>query len=674
MSGGLRALYEPGAVAVFGSTAPGRLGAVLLERLLKCGFPKVYAVNPKGLAFGNAPGFGSVRDIPAQVDLAVIASPAHTVAQVLRECGEKGVQAAVIITSGFGEARHPELEAEVQAVAKQYGIRYIGPNCSGMVNTHWRLQPTLEAEPLPGRLALISQSGAVGGLVMSQARLANIGVSKFISFGNGGDLAQTELLLSLKDDPDTAVIAMYAENIKDGRAFLAALSQVTPAKPVVIVKSGRSQSGRRAALSHTGSLAGSDAVYDAAFAAGGAIRAESIQDLLDICKGLILLPRAKGRRLAVITNSGGPGVMSVDFAEGQGLQLPEPSPELKARFSEHLPAFAGLANPIDVTVEGTPEQYRIATELALEEADLALVIYVGTPYLAALPVAEAVAAAAKNSGKPVACHFQVGYDIGEAQALLDKEGCPDFPSPEQGVRALAMLAESSLAAKAAAPGALPLPAGQPLTPPLLEPEIRDLLAGQGVAFAPHVFATSREQVAGAAEQLGYPLVMKIVSPQILHKSDVGGVKLNLKDQAAALAAFDALAKIGQGKDFRGALMAPMLPAGREIIVGFRQDPQFGPVIMAGLGGIYTEILQDIALRIAPVGEAEALAMLKTLKTWPLLDGARGAAKADVQALARLIAAFSRLPFIYPELEEGELNPVFVWEQGVAAVDARLILK
>jgi len=673
MSSGIQALFDPRAVAVFGSTSPGKLGAVLLERLLRCGFPQVYAVNPKGLSFGAAPGFSRLADIPEPIDLAVIASPAATVAQVLRECGEQGVKAAVIITSGFGEAHHPELEMEVKAVAKHYGIRYIGPNCSGLVNTHHRLQPTLEAEPLPGKLALISQSGAVGGLVMSQSKAANIGISKFVSFGNGSDLAQTELLLSVKDDPDTAVVAMYAENIQDGRGFMEALSQAARSKPVVIVKSGRSKSGMRAALSHTGSLAGSDAVYDAAFAACGAIRAESIEDLLDICKGLTLLPKARGKRLAVITNSGGPGVMSVDFAEGQGLLLPEPSPELKQRFTGHLPAFAGLANPIDVTVEGTPEQYRAATELALEEADLALVIYIGTPYLAAVPVAQAVAEAAKNSGKPVACHFQVGYDIEEARALLDQAGCPDFVSAERAVRALAVLARRSLAPKTSVAKEPPRPAEKRLSAPLLEPEILDLLAEQGIPVPEHRLAACREEVAAAAEGVGYPLVMKIVSPQILHKSDVGGVKLNIKDEAAALAAFDRLADIGQGKDFRGALLAPMLKPGREVIVGFRRDPQFGPVIMAGLGGIYTEILQDIALRVAPVGPEEALAMLQELKTWPLLDGARGAAKADTTALAALIAAFSRLPFLYPQLQEGELNPVFVWESGLSAADARLIL-
>lgn len=671
----LDALFRPRGVAVFGSTSPGKLGAVLIDRLIGGGYREVYAVNPKAQGLGGVKGYASIAAIEAPVDLAVIASPASSVAQVLREAGEAGARAAVIITSGFGEAGHAELEREIIDIARAYGIRYIGPNCSGMINTRFNLYPTLEAQPVPGPLALVSQSGAVGGLIMELSRAANVGVSKFCSFGNGSDLDQTELLRYLKDDDETKVIAVYAENIRDGRAFMDILRETCRVKPVVIIKSGRTGSGQRAALSHTGSLAGADSVYDAAFAAAGAVRADSVEDMLDICKGLALLPEIRGEKLAIITNSGGPGVMSADACEKNGLLLPEPGAALKQELRGFLPAHAGLANPIDVTVEGTDEQYRLTLSAALAEYDAALVIDIGTPYLAALPIAQAVLDAAKESGKPVACNFEVGHDIEAAQRLLDENNAPCFASGERAVRALAKLAEYRRLRQSLKPPQ-PLPAPRKLQtelPALLEYECMELFAGLGIAAPPYRFVAAGEDVRAASQAVGYPQVMKIVSPQIVHKSDVGGVKLGIKDAAQAEAAYRALAAVGAGRDFRGVMLYPQLDKAVEIIVGFSRDSGFGPVVVCGMGGIYTEILKDISLRVAPVDEEDAMAMLRGLKTWPLLQGVRGGQPLAVAELARLIARFSQLPLLYPELAEGEINPVFVFADRALAADARLLL-
>ena len=670
----LQELYYPRGVAVCGSVSPGKLGAVLIGRLAEGGFSHIYAVNPKAQGVGDVPGYARVQDIEEPVDMIVVASPAPTVASVLEDAGQKGVKAAVIISSGFGEAGHPELEAEMKATAQRYGIRYIGPNCAGMVNTHHHLLATLEAAPAKGQVALISQSGAVGGMIMSRSQRDGLGIGKFVSYGNGSDLSEIELLLSLKEDPQTKVIAMYLENVRKGREFMAALKETTRIKPVIIVKSGRTGSGQRAALSHTGSLAGADRVYDAAFAAAGAIRAESIDDLFDLCQGFALFPPMQGRKVAIITNSGGPGVMAADRCEEVELSLKEPSNQLMQELRGFLPAHAGLANPLDLTVEGDDKQYGRATAAALTEYDAAIVIYVGTTYLQALPVAQQTAQAALAAGKPVACCFEIGLDIEEALIYLKEQGLPLFASGERSARVLSQMARySSYLAQPVADIALPQP--QKLKsdlPALTEPQAMELLAAHGVPTPPFRFVEGEQEALDACLELGYPVVMKVVSPDILHKSDVGGVKLNIGDEAAAKAAYRALQEMGRVVDFRGVIIYPMLGKGREVILGFTRDPQFGPVVAFGLGGIYTEVLKDVSLGLAPLDKEAALALIQSIKTYPLLAGVRGEAPADIEALADMLVKFSRLPFLYPQLAEADLNPVFVYEQGAVAVDARLI--
>ncbi|MDR2713032.1 MAG: CoA-binding protein, partial [Clostridiales bacterium] len=353
-------LFYPKGVVVAGSASPGKLGQVLLERLLLAGFPAVFALNPKAIGWGAAPGFVSARQIEAPLDLAVIVSPASTVADVLADCGEAGVRAAIIISSGFGEAGNAEGERQLQEVAARYGISYTGPNCAGLINTGNNLLASLEAAPPPGATSLISQSGAVGGVMMDLAEARGLGLAKFVSYGNGSGVGELDLLAYLANDPETKVIAMYLENIKQGREFLALLRQVTAKKPVVVVKSGRTGSGQRATLSHTGALAGSDQVYDAALAQAGAIRVAGIEDMIDLCQAFSSLSPMKSKKLAIITNSGGPAVLSADRADELGLEVGEPSPACREELASFLPSHAGLANPIDLTVEGDAAAYKQA--------------------------------------------------------------------------------------------------------------------------------------------------------------------------------------------------------------------------------------------------------------------------------------------------------------------------
>ncbi|MDO4581856.1 MAG: acetate--CoA ligase family protein [Bacillota bacterium] len=669
----LDALFRPTGVAVTGSMSEGKLGAVLVDRLLSGGYPaaQIFAVNPKARGFKDVAGYAALADIGKPLDLIVIASPSATVAPLLEEAGAAGIKAAIIITSGFGEAGHPELEDEVAAVCAKHGIRYIGPNCSGIVNTKFNLYPTLEAEPAKGSLAIVSQSGAVGGLMMEMSRHEGIGVGKFVSFGNGHDLNATRLIPYLADDPETSVIAMYAENIRDGKEFMDALSIACRKKPVVVIKSGRTASGQRAALSHTGSMAGADTVYDAAFAACGAIRADSIEDMFDICKAFAMLPPLHGNKLAIITNSGGPGVLSADSCDAAGLAPDAPSAALIEEFKSFLPPHAGLANPFDLTVEGDAAQYGQAITTALKEYDAALALYIGTPYLAALEIAERSAAAAKASGKPVSAVWEVGFDIDEAKQHLFEQGLPCYVSGERAVRAMGKAA-AYYQWRGKPARQITLPAVKQLEVSgnaLREYQAMALLAEEGVPTPPSVYAENEADAIAGCRKIGYPVVMKIVSAAILHKSDKGGVKLNIGDDEQAKRAFaELIALDAQG----GVLIYPMLKKGAEVIVGFMRDARFGPLIAFGMGGVYTEILKDVAFKIAPLTKDEALEMIRSIKTYPLLCGARGGVKADLDKLADVLVNFSYIPFVYPQLAEGEVNPLFVYEDGAIAADARFI--
>ncbi|CUH95980.1 hypothetical protein P22_2068 [Propionispora sp. 2/2-37] len=669
-----QALFSPRGVAVVGSASPGKLANVLIHRLMEGGCENIYAINPKGQGVERVPGMSSFAPLQGLVDLAIIAAPAATVKDVLEDCGKAGVKAAVIITSGFSEIGNDAAEEEVRAVAGRYGIRFIGPNCAGLVSTHSKLIATLETSPPQGNIALISQSGAVGGVFMALAREQGLGISKFVSFGNGPDLNVIELLQYLKDDEETKVIALYLETVKNGREFMRVVKDVTLKKPVIVVKSGRTDTGQRAALSHTGSMAGSDKVFDAALKQAGAIRVESVEEMLDLCNGFSYLPPLPGRKLMILTNSGGPGVMSADKADQVGLDVTDPNPKLKAALQSFLPAHAGIKNPIDLTVEGTGEEYQKSLAQALQEYDAALVLYIGTPYLKAMPIAEGVVSAAVGSGKPVVSVLQVGSDLKESLEFLQNNQLPVFSSGERAVRVLAYMAEYE--AYKAKQLAIPVTTGGERClagkSSLLEPEAMALLQQNGIRVPEHCFAKTKEEAVAGCRSVGYPVVMKVVSPDILHKSDCGGVVLHIDSDAKAAQAFDNIQAAAAGCDFRGVVIYPMLKGGREVILGLTRDVQFGPVVAFGLGGIYTEVLKDIILRVAPIDRNEAKEMIESIRTYPILKGIRGQSKADLEALADAIVAFSQLPFRYEDIEEADLNPVFVFPEGLAVADARIV--
>lgn len=675
----LDVMFSPKSTAVFGSASPGKLANVLVHRLMEGGMETIYAVNPRGLGVEAVPGYTSILEIEGPVDLAVIAAPAKTVAGIMEECGQKGVKAAIIISSGFSEAGNAAGEKEVMAIAGKYGIRCVGPNCAGLINTHGNLVATLETMPPKGSISMISQSGAVGGEFMALSGNDGVGIAKFLSYGNGADLTVIDLLEYLKTDVETKVIALYLESVKDGRAFMEAVKQAALVKPVVVVKSGRSSMGQRAAMSHTGAMAGSDAVFDAALKQCGAIRVDTLKELFEVCKGFSLMPPMEGRKIAIVTNSGGPGVMTTDRADKLNMQVPETSPEIRTALAEFLPAYAGMKNPVDITVEGTGEQYGRAAQTMLQEMDGSVVIYVGTPYLQSMPVAEQIVVSSKSVGKPVCAVMQVGTDGTESIAYLQANGIPCYEIGEDAAFVLEKMAAYS-EWKQSAGDASCFAAAEPegklfeTSNRLLEPEAMALLQKNGIPVPDYAFVRTREEAMAAAVARDTELVMKVVSPQIIHKSDVGGVILHISTPEQAGEAFDRLEKIGEGKDFRGAILCPMLKSGKEVILGLTRDSQFGPVVAFGMGGIYTEVLKDVTFRVAPVSEGTAREMIGEIKMYPLLKGVRGESGCDLDALAKAIAAFSELPFRYPDLEEADLNPIFLYEDGLCAVDARILGK
>lgn len=674
----LQDLFYPRGIVVAGSMAEGKLGYELVKQLVEGGASKVYACNPKAQSAFGVPAFETVSRIEDSIDLAVIASPAPTVVGILRECGEAGIRAAVIISSGFSEVGNHSGEAEIMQVARQFSIRVVGPNCAGIVNTTHNLFATLETRPPAGKMAFISQSGALGGAVLSWAEEQGVGISKFVSYGNRADLDEIELLPFLAEDAETDVVALYIESVSDGRAFRQAVSNLTRKKPLVVIKSGRSKSGQRAALSHTGSMAGSDAIYDSVLAESGAVRVSSVEEMFDLCKGFICLPRPKGNKIAIVTNSGGPGILTADQAERAGLEVGEINQELNKHLKGFLPANCSLNNPIDLTVQGTGDQYQGVLTSVLAEFDSAVAINVATPYLDSFSLAQGIVSAAQSICKPVAANFMAGAVVRKSIEFLESNGIPNFPSGERAAVVLARMAwYAEQPDKPLDYPSLPEPTGEAPHATgniVLEPEAMEWLRRNHFPVPPFRFTTTLDEAIQGCQEIGYPVVMKVVSPEILHKSDFGGVVLNIQNKASAEYAYAKLVQIAKDKSFSGVIIYPMVEKIQEIILGISIDPQFGPVILLGTGGIYTEIIRDVSLHLAPVTNQTAYNMIMELKSLPLLQGARGQPGGDLDALAELITKVSNLPFLFPQISELDINPVFLLSHGVLVGDIRVVLR
>jgi acetyl coenzyme A synthetase (ADP forming)-like protein len=700
----LEPLFAPRSVAVVGaSRTPGSVGNAVMRNLIEAGYTgAVYPVNPKAKSIFGNPCVKSVTAIGEPVDLAVLIIPATATEAVVVEAADAGTRNFVIISAGFKEigGEGAVREKRIKALARERGLNIIGPNCLGVINTARDvcLNASFSRDtPRAGSLGLISQSGALCTALLDYAKGRGIGFSRFVSFGNKVDVSEIDLMRALAHDPLTRVILMYVEDISDGQGFINAAHEISHGpdpKPIVVIKTGRTAAGAAAAASHTGSLAGSDETYEAMMRQAGVMRVESVEDLFDYaeCFADPVLP--KGRRVAIVTNAGGPGIMATDACIRYGLQLAQFQEYTTKSLRFQMPPTANLKNPVDVIGDARHDRYRTALDAVGADEGVDMVVVIITPQMMTdvVEIAEVIGEARTFCNKPIIAVPMGLVDVSPAVSLLHKQGLPCYTFPENAMRALAAkvrfaewtrtpLAEFARfdvnKAAAAKIMADELAAGRPN---LIEVKALEVFKHYQFPTTPFELAKSADEAAKAAKQIGFPVVMKIVGPKILHKTDVGGVVLNLADEAAVRKAHDDMlarvrAKLGQDIEIWGVLIQKMLPKGKEIILGMTRDPAFGPLLMFGLGGIYTEALRDVSFRLAPIRANNAQEMIHSIRSYRLLEGVRGEPPSDLDAIAECLLRLSQMVTDHPEIKELDVNPLIVYPkgQGAIAADARIIL-
>lgn len=697
MPSSLSPFFEAAGVAVIGASSnPRKLSYGILKNLVDSKYMGgIYPVNPGSSEILGKTCYPDISTVPDPVELAVIVLPVAATPETLEACGKRGIKAAVIISGGFKEtgADGLELEQKCLAIARQYGIRLIGPNCVGLVNLYNGLNTTfINGVPDVGGIGFLSQSGAVCGGVVDLVKGKKIGFSAFISLGNEADVTETDMIEYLGDDPSTKVIAAYVEQISDGRRFLEVARRVSCKKPIVLLKAGRTSAGARAVSSHTGSLAGSYAAYQAAFKQAGVIEVNTVSELFDVAMTLDSQPLPQGKRAVILTNAGGPAALASDSISANGFVLEDLQPETNRVLRENLVPAAQVANPIDMLGGAEAKDYGMAVKTLVNDknVDIILPILVPTSLVDPADIAQAIVEASRESSKPVLTCVMGDASVIEARIVLQGNRLPMFVYPESmGVvlKAIAGYAEwlkspvteiSSLQNVDRLSAEKVLHA-EPLKTVFGEAETRPILAAYGMPVIKGGMAASPVKAASLAAEIGFPVAMKIVSPQILHKSDVGGISLNLQNENEVISAYERMfieigKKIPDAK-LEGVLIEQMAGCGQEVIVGMRRDPGYGPVIMFGLGGVYVELFKDVAFRIAPLSDDEALQMIQETHAGKLLTGFRGAPTADLHAVISCIRRLGQLALDFPEIEEAEVNPLLVYPEGQGALvlDGRILL-
>jgi acetyltransferase len=691
----LAAFFDPRSVAVIGASRdPSKVGGSVLANLRSAGFAgRVIPINAQAEVVQGLPAARSLLDVEGPVDLAVVAVPAPAVLPALKECAAKGVRGAVVITAGFREsdAEGRRREAELRDWLRDRPLRVLGPNCLGWIRPSKRLNLTFApGMPPRGAIAFLSHSGALAVAILDWARDRRMGFSLFASLGNQADLNETELLRAVADDPESRVIVAYIEGVADGRPFFEALRDAAARKPVVLLKAGRSVEGARAVSSHTGALAGSDAAFDAAVKQAGAVRAHTIEELFDLARALESQPLPRGRRLLVVTNGGGLGIVATDAAREAGLLMGPLEEPVRERLRRVLPRTASVANPIDLVGDADAARFNNALHVlgSSTSADAALILLTAQAATDSPSAARSIIGATRDWRIPIVAAFVGGPRVAPGAVTIEEGGIPCYPFPERAVAALAGMA--LLAERRARPaGELSTPAPPAAAVAQVAAlraagatrlgmlDLAPVLASYGIETAASAPAATPGEAAARAAAIGFPVAIKVVSPDISHKSDVGGVRLGLGSAPEVeRATAEMLERVRAARPearLSGVQVQRMVPPGKELLVGVVRDPQFGPLVMVGFGGIYVEVLKDTAMRLAPVEPAEALAMLDELRMAPALRGVRGEPPVDRAALGESISRFSRLAAAFPELTEVELNPLVAGPGGVVAVDARATL-
>lgn len=701
----LDAVFYPQSIAVVGaSTRPGTVGNDIFRNLLYAEFNgSVYPVNPKAKAILGVHAYASLADIPAAIDLAVLIVPASGALSVVDQAIAKGVKALVVISAGFKEIG-PEgaaLEAALRDKVRAAGIPLIGPNCLGVINTdpNVRMNAAFGRKmPDAGNLAFISQSGALCTSVLDYAEERQMGFSKFISFGNKADVNEIDLLDYLAKDEKTSVIAMYLEDVSNGRQFIETVGDIfwETRKPMLCLKSGRSPEGAKAVSSHTGSLAGSDSVYNALLAQSGVQRVETIAELFDCAALYTMQPMPRGGRIAIVTNAGGPGIMATDAAVRHGLTLAELSDDTKAKLKPSLPATASLRNPVDVIGDARADRYKAALRTILEDenVDMGLVILTPQSMTEVEETAAAVPEAVAGINKPVVCSFMGAKDVAQGAKILRSASVPNYPFPEDGVK--------SLAAAHQLVKALELPRRQMTTfddldvagakkivadllndhPQryLTQAECRPLLSCYRLPLLKSDVANNVEDAERIAGSFNTPVVMKVMSADVIHKFDAGGVILNIHGEEEARAAYKKILtnveKHVPGAKIEGILIEQMARKGVEVILGASRDERFGPLMMFGLGGTLVEVLKDVSFRLAPMWQISAERMVHEIRAFKVLDGFRGTPPSDINAIVDMLLRLSAMVCNHPEISELDINPLIVHSkgEGCSVADSRVVLK
>jgi len=691
----LEAIFSPRSIAIVGaSSKPLSVGWEMMNCVLKFGFTgTVFPINPKAQAISGIKAYPSVIDVPDEIDLAVIVVKRDFVLPTMKQCAEKGVKAAIVITAGFREvsAEGAELEEEILHIARENDIVMVGPNCMGAFNTNEGIMLNATfARHLPkrGPIGLISQSGAMGAAVLDYAGERHIGFSRFISIGNKADIDENDCLEAFANDDEVGVIVLYLENFADPKRFAELCKRITPNKPVLVLKSGRSEAGAKAASSHTGALAGSDTAVDALLERCGAMRVDSIEDLLVISHFFSMPNRPQGNRLGLITNAGGPGIIATDELQKAGFSFPELAESTVRELESKLPPEASCANPADVLPGTGAEGYRVAAEALVKDPNLDAVIILFLCPVMVKPIwlVEAIVPVVEQTDKPVIGLFMGASDVVQLAEPLARLGMPILTSAPEVARALVANRQYQSILERDVPEPQVYEVDTLRSDAIIEANGEgwlesanafSLLDAYGIPVVQTRTVDIEDSVVEIAKELNYPLVMKILSPDILHKSDVGGVEINIIDDDDLVHRHGEMLK--RVKFFQpearivGVELQEMITWDMELIIGINREPGFGPMVMCGLGGVFVEVMKDVVFSLAPMPADEPEKMLHKLRSAPILEGARGTAGIDIKRVSDVIGRISKLAADYPRIEQLDINPLLAGSDGCCAVDCRIRL-
>lgn len=693
----IEALFWPKSVAVIGASATqGKIGNIICNNLLEAGYKgQIFPVNPKAETILDLPVTRDIHDIPGPLDMAVICVPPKFVLDSLNKLALLPTKAVTVITAGFKEVGKEGyyLEQEVKQIAAKHGIALLGPNCLGLINPDNGLNATFAVgQPNKGNVAFFSQSGALCVSILDWALGHNVGFSKFISLGNKAVLDEADMLSALAEDPSTKVILGYIEGVENGKRFMQVAKRVSKQKPVIMIKSGTTSAGAKAASSHTGAIAGSDQAYTAAFKQSGIIRCPDVNSLFVLAESFSTQPLPTGPNLAIVTNSGGPGILAADATEKTGLMLARLSNATVERLMALLPPYASLYNPIDIIGDAPASRYRDTLEVVLkdERVHAVMVLLSPTASVQVEETAQAMIDLAKTSDKPMFGCFMGEKVVGPGKRMLGQAGIPCYAFPEPAIYAIDAMFKYHERIKKPAPVEVCFRRDRKAAADVIkearrrgmdeivEFQAQGLLKAYGLPLPETRLARTSDEAVRAADEIGYPVVLKIASPQISHKSDVDGVRVNLQTPEQVRATFlditSRAQRLREDAFISGCLVQSMAQKGsKEVIVGFKRDAQFGPLLLFGLGGIYVEVLKDTSFRLAPLGLSDAQEMIREIKSFPLLRGVRGEAPVNFKALEDVILTMAQLAQDFPTIQEAEFNPVLVSPEKAIVADVRVLL-